>query len=249
MLRSVKFIVGVAVAAGFFGAASGAQAYEVVKVGNGGSINGSVKFEGTPPEPERLIIGKDNAICGNGDALRSEIKVGDDGGLSNVIVFLEKIERGKSWPVEKAYTVNQTRCSFDPFLQVVPKGAQVRFVNNDPVLHNLHLFEVIGRARRTLFNVAQPNQGQADVKIIDTTRGNVVELTCDAHNWMSGWLYVIEHPYFAVVGTDGNFSIEDVPEGAYKLIAWHPVLGSRAQEISVPATAKISAGFAFSVSK
>lgn len=225
--------------------AAESHGYEAVRVPNGGSISGAVRFEGAPPEPETLIIGKDNAVCGDGHVQRNLVKVGANQELSQVVVSLEKVEKGKAWPAAKTYVIDQVRCQFDPFLQVVPRRAAVKIANSDPVLHNIHPFEIIGRGRRTLFNLAQPSQGESTVRHIDPARGNVVELSCDAHNWMSGWLYVMDHPYFAVVGEDGRFAIEDVPPGAYRLVAWHPVLGPRTQEIKVSASGKVQANFTF----
>lgn len=227
------------------GAATFAAAYEAVPVSQGGAVKGTVRFVGTPPEPETVLIGKDNNVCGEGNVLKGQVKPGKDGALSAVVVFLEKVERGKPWPERKTYTISQVHCSFEPFLQVVPKGASVTIVNNDPILHNIHPFEVIGRSRRTLFNLAQPKQGQTDVKTVDPGRSPIVELSCDAHNWMSGWLYVLDHPYFAVAGEDGAFSIDDIPPGSYKLTAWHPVLGSRSQSVQIAASSKAAVSFTF----
>ncbi len=245
MRANGRLLTGLLVAGALAGAAPAARGYEATSIANGTVIAGNVSFEGPAPAPERLIIGKDNHVCGDGEAVRHSVKVNPGGALSQVVVFLEKVERGKAWPDNGTVTINQERCQFDPFLQVVRRGASVRIVNSDPVLHNIHPFEVIGRARRTLFNIAQPNKGQVDVQKIDPSRGNVVELSCDAHNWMSGWLYVLDHPYYALVGEDGHFSIGDVPPGSYKLVAWHPVLGSRAQEITVAERGSVSASFTF----
>lgn len=238
-----KSALGVLVAGAL--AAVPAAAYETVAVPNGGAIAGAVRFEGAPPPPERLIIGKDNHVCGDGEAVRNQVKIGPDGALAQVVVFLEGIDRGKAWPSAAPVTIDQVRCNFDPFLQVVRRGAAVRIVNSDPVLHNIHPFEVIGRSRRTLFNIAQPGTGQVDERVIDPARGQVIELSCDAHNWMTGWIRVMDHPYYALVGADGRFSIKDVPPGRYKLVAWHPVLGSRAQEVAVPERGEAGASFTF----
>jgi hypothetical protein len=238
-------LFALAAAGALAGGSPTAFGYEATTVANGGTIAGAVRFEGAVPAPERLIIGKDNEVCGDGKALRHQVKVGSDGALAQVVVFLDKVERGKPWPVSAPVTIDQVRCSFDPFLQVVQRGAAVRIVNSDPVLHNIHSFEVIGRARRTLFNIAQPAKGQADVRTIAPTRGNVVELSCDAHNWMTGWIYVMDHPYYALAGADGRFAIADVPPGAYKLVAWHPVLGARSQDVVVSDRGAVTANLTF----
>lgn len=224
---------------------AGASAkYKAQPVTDGGSISGSVQFSGDVPKVPLVAIAKDNEVCGDGEIAPNRVSVGDGGALQNVVVFLHKVKAGKPWP-KNDYAVNQLKCAFEPYLQVVPKGVELTIKNSDPVLHNVHPFEHVKKSRRTLFNLAQPKLGQVNRKVIKTRRGQVVELACDAHPWMAGWLYVLEHPYFAVVGTDGSFKIEDVPPGSYTLKAWHPVLQFQEQKIDVKAGGSVNASFQF----
>jgi hypothetical protein len=218
--------------------------YKVEKVANGGAVQGFVKFDGSVPILDSVLIAKDNEVCGDGSTIPNPITVGDSGGLENTVVYLEKVKSGKKWP-KQDYAVNQKDCAFEPYLQVVPKGAKMTIRNNDPVLHNVHPFEIIGDSRRTLFNLAQPKQNQENTKKIKTRKGNAVELACDAHSWMAGWLYVLEHPYYSVIGADGGFDIGNIPPGDYKLVAWHPVLGTQEQAISVGSDGNTDASFSF----
>ena len=240
-LRSLTLAL-LAGAAMWAGAAE--AAYKEKAVANPGAIQGRVAFAGAPPALPEQVIGKDNEVCGDGSVIPNPVVLGDGGALADVVVYLEKVKAGKPWP-EQDYAVNQLKCAFEPYLQVVPKGVKLTIVNSDPVLHNVHPFEHVGTARRTLFNLAQPNQDQVNVKKIKTRRGKAVELACDAHAWMAGWLYVLEHPYFDVVGADGSFTIGEVPPGSYKLVAWHPVLGTREQPIEVAADGQVAADFTF----
>ena len=225
---------------------SGALAkYKEQPVSGAGAISGNVQFSGDVPKVEMQVISKDNAVCGDGEIAPNPVSVGTNGALQNVVVFLEKVKAGKPWP-KQDYAVNQLKCSFEPYIQVVPKGADLTIKNSDPVLHNVHPFEHIGNSRRTMFNLAQPKLGQSNTKKIKTRRGKVVELSCDAHSWMSGWLYVLEHPYFAIVGDDGAFKIEDVPPGTYTLKAWHPVLQFQEQKVDVKPDGAATASFKFS---
>lgn len=225
---------------------TGVQAkYKTVEVADGGVVAGAVRFEGTVPTLQTEQIAKDNEICGEGDIIPNPISVGADGGLENVVVYLEKVKEGKAWP-EKEYKLDQLKCTFKPYLQVVPKGVKMTISNSDSVLHNVHPYEHVGDKRRTLFNLAQPKLGQVNTKAIKTRRGNAVELSCDAHSWMAGWLYVLEHPYFAVVGADGTFSIDDVPPGSYTVKAWHPELGEIEQEVEVGAGGSVESNFEYS---
>ncbi len=241
--RTVKLMIALAATAGLWSTTAVAK-YKEKAVSDGGSIQGTVRFDGTVPTIPAAEIAKDNAVCGDGSVVPNPVTLGDAGGLSNSVVYLKKIKSGKAWP-KKDYVLDQKACAFEPYLQVVPKGVKLTIKNSDPVLHNVHPFEIIGDSRRTLFNLAQPKQDQVNQKKIKTRRGKAVELACDAHAWMAGWLYVLEHPYYAVVGMDGAFKIDDVPPGDYKLVAWHPVLGTQEQAVTVAANAPADAAFKF----
>ena len=60
-----------------------------------------------------------------------------------------------------------------------------------------------------------------------------VPVRCDVHPWMHVALGVVDHPYFAVSGADGAFTLPHVPEGEYVVATWHPQLGRREQRVEV----------------
>ncbi len=61
----------------------------------------------------------------------------------------------------------------------------------------------------------------------------MVQFKCDVHPWMSAYLGVLPHPFFAVSEADGSFAIDDVPPGKYTVEAWHEFFQSHTQEIEV----------------
>lgn len=220
-------------------------AYETIDINDGGTVSGIVRFKGAPPPIRRMLITKENAVCGDGYREVEEVSV-SNGALRDVVVFVESIGRGKPWHVpEGGYVIDQKGCAFHPYVSVVPQGAELLILNSDPVLHNIHGHEVIGRASRTLFNIAQPKFRPRVTRTIRTTQGKVVRIECDAHNWMLGWLFVTDSPYAAVVGKDGHFTIDHIPPGKYTLKAWHPVLGVRETEITVSAKGRVDASLEF----
>jgi plastocyanin len=102
-------------------------------------------------------------------------------------------------------------------------------LNSDPVLHNIHFYQ----NDESLFNIAQPVQGQVTKKKIEKT--GFVYAECDVHGWMQGHLAVVDSPYYAVTDENGKFSITDLPAGTYHVKVWHEYLGEKSQDITVAA--------------
>ena len=222
--------------AGLLVVPAAAAAYEMAPVADGGALAGKVLFKGAPPPPKRMLIAKNKEICGEGEREIVEVAV-KGGALANAIVVIDAISKGKVWPRQKPL-LDQKGCRFIPPVMVVPKGGDLDILNSDPVLHNIHSYEIIGAARRTLFNFGQPNQGQTLTKPVSVRRGEWIKVECDAHDFMHAWMFAAESPYAAVTREDGSFSIAEIPPGKYKVRALHPILGAKEGDLTVPAKGK-----------
>ena len=128
----------------------------------------------------------------------------------------------------KPAVIDNKKCSFVPESQIVAPGP-IEIVNSDPVLHNTHGFY----GKRTAFNVALPNQGQRVTK--DLPRSGLVRVECDEHGHMHATVYVADHPYHAVTGADGAFTIKDVPPGNYTLVVYQRHTGPIETPVAVKA--------------
>jgi plastocyanin len=203
------------------GAAGAGAAYRAVAVPDGGTIRGAVRLAGTPPRPAEHAVARDAAACGA--TVRSpRLTVGPGGGVANAFVYLEGIARGRAPAPPGTVTVEQRGCVFAPYAVAVPAGTQLEALNSDPVLHTVRAFA--HGSGRALFNVAQPFAGQRTaIAAMRLAAPGLYELSCDAgHPWMSAWVLVTEHPYAAVTGPSGEFALEGVPPGSYRLRLWHP---------------------------
>jgi len=208
--------------------------YSETAVADGGTLKGFAMLKGTPPKPDEVLITKDHGHCGEGVVIPDPVRLGADGRLGDAVIALKDVASGKPWPAAlKAPNILQARCRFDPFVQVAPKGSELTITNQDPLLHNIHTYEIIGRARRTMFNIAQPQAGQIDKHVLKMRRGHVVEIDCDAHNWMSAWIYTSEHPYVSAADPEAGYAIEGIPPGTYEVTAWHPALGEVSKEVAI----------------
>ena len=218
------------------GALAAQSDYEVITVTDGATLSGHVVFHGEVPAVRRLLVTKDEEVCGFGYIERQDVAVGEGGELLGAVVFVEGVTEGKAWPDGGArHMVDQRDCTFQPNMLVAPRWADMDIVNSDPVLHNIHAWELIGDRGRTLFNLGQPPEKQLITQALRPRRGNRIRLECDAHDFMQGWIFAADTPYAVSTGADGTFEIGDIPPGAYTLKIWHPFLGMREQLVTLSA--------------
>lgn len=219
-----------------------AAAYQEITVTNGGSITGQVLFKGDDPAPKVYAITKDNAFCGSGNREIDFVKV-NNGALQDVVVFLHKVKAGKAFP-PLAGKIDQQNCEFLPFLSIMHNNQPVETINQDPVLHNVHSYEQIGKAKKTKFNISQPKPSTIR-KHIKLKRGDALKIECDAHDFMHSFVFVAKNPYYARVDKQGQFSIDNIPAGNYELRAWHGTLGLKKTKIKISAKENTNINFSY----
>lgn len=208
--------------------------YQGGDVKDGGSISGTVKFKGTAPAPKKLDVGKDKEVCDKSPKMDQSLIV-KDGNLANAVVTITDIKSGKKIELKKV-TLDQNGCEYKPHVLAFPVGTTVEILNPDGILHNVHSYSKVNSP----FNQAQPKfKKSLEVKI---EKAEVVEVKCDVHGWMHGWLVATANPYFAVTDGSGSFKLADVPAGSYTVEVWHEKLGKSTQKVTVKAKedAKVS---------
>jgi len=202
----------------------------------GGSIVGEVKFAGTPPEPKVLKINKDTQACGN-EKKSEDVVVGANRGLLNAVVSVTGVSGAPAAKAAKKPVLDQKGCQFSPHVLTIPAGAEVDILNPDGVLHNIHTFSTVNPS----INKAQPKFKKVMTEKFE--KPEVIKVQCDAHSWMSGWIVVMGHPYFAVSDDKGAFKIQNVPAGKHKVEVWHETLGKLTREVEVKAGAETKVTF------
>ncbi|HXY53546.1 MAG TPA: carboxypeptidase regulatory-like domain-containing protein [Nitrospirota bacterium] len=216
MRKGIVFLMIMAVSVYFsYGATS--FAYETVEVKNGGSIEGVVEFTGaTVPKDPMLKLSSETKYCGT--SLPAEKYVIKDKKIANVAVYITEIKSGKAIPAEPL-TITNIKCLFSPHVAIGYKGGKLTQKNDDPIFHNIHTY----LNGKTMFNIGLPEKGSSVTKPL--LRDGLMEVTCDSHPWMHGFIVILDHPYGAVTNESGAFIIKDVPAGTYAVEAWHEALG------------------------
>jgi len=190
----------------------------------GGTVSGTVKFDGPAPKPKQLNVSKDKEVCGVKPYFEEDIVVGSDGAIKNAVVVI-KDAKGDLKPGD--VTFDQNGCRYLPHVLALEAGSTVVITNSDGILHNIHTYSKANPA----VNMAQPKFKKLIRQKVD--KPEVIKVTCDAHPWMHAWWYVTDTPYFAVTDEKGSFTIKDVPPGNYTVEVWQEKLGVNDQKVEV----------------
>ncbi|MCP9455785.1 MAG: carboxypeptidase regulatory-like domain-containing protein [Nitrospira sp.] len=246
-VRGALSVAIIAIAA----AASPVFGYQESTISNGGTIKGVVKLEGQVPKPKgyNLTTLPDTFYCGRisdgkGWRILQPFNVGPLGEFRDVIVYIEDIQKGKPFPEASVPVIEAKDCQFLPFTTVVRDGEAVTVVNLDPVMHDIQAYETSHLGARVLFNVPLPMNphhprnfkdrseaalyhkhmaGAPMKQFVRLSKGRqIFVMQCGFHAYMESWGLAITNPYFAKTDERGQFTIEDIPPGTYKLIVWHP---------------------------
>ena len=205
-----------------------------------GDITGTVTYGAAPPKPAAVKITKDAAVCAKEPHLEDFLLVDAAKGIKNVVISVTGVKDGKKMMVSPtAPKVDQHGCRFMPRVQVIPAGQTVDIVNSDGILHNIHTWP----KNNAPINKAQPKFRKVMQETFE--KPDLVRITCDVHSWMTGWLIVAEHPYYAMSAANGSFSISGVPAGTYTVNYWHETLGEKTAQVTVPASGAVKADLTF----
>lgn len=203
-----------------------AQPTEAVAESGGsgpGTFTGRVVLKGTAPTLAPIFVAgadiKDKEVCSAVDVPDERLVVSADGGVQNVFVFMKKAPKGAP-QLDTATEIyfDQKNCRFIPHCMIVPVGATLKVLSDDPVAHNTHT----NPARNNgVSSLVDGNDREGKLKLVYTSAENPFSVTCDFHSWMKAYHMPLDHPYGAVTDETGRFEIKDVPAGEHEFVVWH----------------------------
>jgi hypothetical protein len=134
---------------------------------------------------------------------------------------------------EATVLYDQKGCRFIPRVAAVRTDQQLNIVSDDPIAHNTRANPLKNQG----FNIIIKPSDREGIKVPFKVAENLpIEIRCDIHPWMQGWVMVVDHPYVAVTGADGTFQIKNLPAGEHEFRVWQEkvgYLGAAAGEKSV----------------
>ncbi len=206
------------------------------------SIQGVVKFEGTPPKRSRIDMSQD-PLCAKGHStppMTEDVVAGPDGGLANVVVYVsEGLTSHDFQPPQQPAVLEQKGCEYRPHVLAVQAGQKINIVNSDETTHNIHPTPSNNRE----WNMTQPHGVPLEQSF--AREEIAVPVKCNVHPWMKGHIAVFKHPYFAVSDKNGSFEIKGLPPGSYTITAWQEKLGTQIQKVTVAAGRAETVNFTF----
>ena len=202
-----------------------------------GVIRGRVMFSGTPPT---MAVIDTKGTCPHAGTIHDEsIVVNGNGTLKNVLVFLKDVKDSPE-PSSNPVLLDQVHCTYVPHVLGIQVGQPLVLKSSDDTMHNVHLMCQVNED----VNRGMSGPGELAPMFFKASE-SPFKVKCDIHPWMTAWIGVFDHPYFAVTGDDGTFEIKNVPAGTYTLAAWQEVLPQQEQQITVSDDRPGAATFTF----
>ena len=214
--------------------AFGAAAVAAVSVH--AQVTGLVTLKGTPPPEKPMATLIADAKCGKlvtGTPMTRGYVVGANSGLANVIVYVKNPpadSKGKA-PATPS-VIDQKGCLYEPYVIGAVAGQPVEVRTSDPELHNIWFQKSVATPPNTPFNEAMPAGSKPKMKTFANPE-LFAKMVCSVHPWMTGYIAVVDSPFFSVTDKDGKFSIPGLPDGKYTLGFKHVKAGETVAEIEV----------------
>ena len=202
------------------------------------AVKGTVVYPAAKPVPERkkLEVSQDKAHClSKGDILDESLIVNPKNkGIKNVVVWLRPDDQNpkSQFPKEKVHpddanrkagmvVIDQPTCMFTPRITIARVGDTIVAKNSAPVAHNFFWTS----ANNGEYNQTVPAGQSWKMPQALVAEASPIQYKCTIHPWMTGYVRIFDHPYYAITDDNGNFEIKNAPAGKFRMVVWHEKAG------------------------
>jgi len=225
-------------------------AYQEIEVNNGGTIQGKATLKGGIPEPRvfHLVLFPNLDMCAEVDTddemnrLLFDFITDKQRGMKDVVITLDHVDAGKAFP-NKPINILSENCKFLPAVNVLPQGGTFFVDNQDAVMHNSQVYQK--ERGKILLNIPIPAEEISEGKVMFKKHYKIFQMICGMHEFMQTWGYRVQNPYYYQTQVDGNYKIDNIPPGEYKVTAWHFLMKKRFQKIKISEGETINLDFEF----
>lgn len=214
-----------------------------IDVATVGSVSGTVKLDGPAPKGRKINMAAEPSCAAQHPtpATDEEVVTGEGGALANVVVYVKEGVGNRTFEAPKTrVTMDQKGCMYTPHVVALQAGQALGVTNSDKATHNIHPVPKNNRE----WNKSQP-VGAPAIEETFAREEVAIPVKCNVHPWMKSYLAVFKHPYFQVTGTNGSFTLKNLPPGTYTVEAWHEKYGSASQSVTIGAKESKTISFVF----
>lgn len=209
------------------------------------NFTGTVRIVGDVPQLDSIKVSGMKKHCNPGLRPNNALIVSRAGELANAVVYI--MMSSEAAATSQKFTspaIDQKLCTFVPHVQFAALGSKLLIKNNDPTMHSVHAsiygfdsyFPTARRtqlaANNTFFKTLTPAKNMTRQRTLSRT--GLLKLVCDfGHSWMRAYVWVVDHPFYALSDSSGRFTIPQVPSGTWQVRIWHEYLGNLEKTIDL----------------
>ncbi|HKW50615.1 MAG TPA: carboxypeptidase regulatory-like domain-containing protein, partial [Candidatus Eisenbacteria bacterium] len=204
-------------------------------VASGTAAAGTIRGQVRVPPIDNTGLSAPNPYPGRASSLGKR-PVAVRGSVLDAVVYVESIASSVDSTITDARgtpAMEQKDQAFGPRVLAVPVGASVAFPNRDPIFHSVFSVSPVKR-----FDLGKYGRGKS--KSVTFTKAGVVNVYCDIHSDMAGFILVVPNHAFVQPDADGRFALPSLPPGTYTVVAWHPDLKSVRRTVQIPETGDVT---------
>jgi hypothetical protein len=208
-----------------------------------GTISGRVLFRGNAPQMP-VIDMSSNPSCERQHTapMKAEtVVLNKNGTLRNAFVWIKDGLPPAYWPPPaEPVKLTQSGCIYEPHVVGIMVNQPLEILNDDPVNHNVHAESQVNAA----WNISEPPKDEPKLRKFASPEV-LFPMTCSVHPWMRSWIGVSPHPFFAVTGEDGSFTLQGVPPGTYTIEVVQEKLGKKEGKLTLAAGGNATIDFLY----
>jgi hypothetical protein len=207
------------------------------------ALEGTVTLKGTPPvmtEIANINDPKCHTMHGDKPLKSDRVLCGENGGLQNVFITITNPPAGDYPTPEKPVILDQVGCMYSPHVVGIQVNQDLEVRNSDPTMHNVHR---IARKNGQDNKMQMPKGKPIMAKFTEVE--DRMRYKCDIHPWMMSYVFVKDHPFFAVTDENGQFQIAGLPSGEYEVKAWHEHYKEQTGKVTIDANGAGSIAFSY----
>lgn len=144
--------------------------------------------------------------------------------VGNIVVYVTPKNPKPGNTSSNVASMDQVNTQFLPHILVIQKDTQIRFPNSDSIKHHVYSF-----SQAKTFELQLYKELHADPLLF--SKLGSVELGCNIHDWMLGYIFVVDTPYFGKTDIKGNLTL-NLPDGEYQIDIWHPRIQDKFSSLS-----------------